>query len=137
MKNSSLWGGLHLHDFSLAWFVFGLPLWKSYCLITLEIWSLVLNLVLLSSKSRLTKPWYHRIDYMTCNPFNNYVMFLSRLLLVSCFNQPILLNAWVLPWCKHDVPTPIVISTLFAHWENTWYFLFSIFNSRIDFLWKI
>ena len=36
-----------------------LPLWKSSCLITLEIWSLVLNLVLLSSKSRLTKPWFH------------------------------------------------------------------------------
>ena len=45
----SLW-----HDLSL-W----LPLWKSYCLITLEIWSLVLNLILLSSKSRLTKPWFH------------------------------------------------------------------------------
>ena len=36
-----------------------LPLWKSSCLITLEIWSLVLNLVLLSSKSILTKPWFH------------------------------------------------------------------------------
>ena len=59
MKNSSLWGGLLLHDFSLAWFVFELPLWKSSCLITLEIWSLVLNLVLLSSKSRLTKHWFH------------------------------------------------------------------------------
>ena len=43
------------HDLSL-W----LPLWKSSCLITLEIWSLVLNLVLLSSKSRLTKPWFHK-----------------------------------------------------------------------------
>ena len=62
MKNSSLWGGLLLHDFSLAWFVFGLPLWKLSCLITLEIWSLVLNLVLLSSKSRLTKPWFHKYD---------------------------------------------------------------------------
>ena len=36
-----------------------LLLWKSSCLITLEIWSLVLNLILLSSKSRLTKPWFH------------------------------------------------------------------------------
>ena len=43
-------------DFSL-W----LPLWKSSCLIILEIWSLVLNLVLLSSKSRLTKPWFHNL----------------------------------------------------------------------------
>ena len=41
-------------DLSLWW-----PLWKSSCLITLEIESLVLNLVLLSSKPRLTKPWFH------------------------------------------------------------------------------
>ena len=48
---------------SSSWFLFGLiclPLWKSSCLITLEIWSLVLNLVLLSSKSKLTKHWFHR-----------------------------------------------------------------------------
>ena len=62
LKNTSLWGGLLLHDFSLAWFVFGLPLWKLSCQITLEIWSLVLNLVLLSSKSWLTKPWFHNKD---------------------------------------------------------------------------
>ena len=48
------------YDFFLAWFVFGLPLWKSSCLITLEIWSLILNLVLLSSKSKLTKSWFYR-----------------------------------------------------------------------------
>ena len=52
--SSSSWFLLWL-DLSL-W----LPLWKSSCLITLEIWSLVLNLVFLSSKSRLTKPWFHR-----------------------------------------------------------------------------
>ena len=66
-KNSSLWGGLLLHDFSLAWFLFGLPLWKLSCLITLEIWSLVLNLVLLSSKSRLTKPWFHTLVFLGQN----------------------------------------------------------------------
>ena len=54
-----------LRRFSSSWFLLWLdlslwlPLWKSSCLITLEIWSLVLNLVLLSSKSRLTKPWFH------------------------------------------------------------------------------
>ena len=43
-----------------------LPLWKSSCLITLEIWSLVLNLVLLSSKSRLTKRWFHNKLLWNC-----------------------------------------------------------------------
>ena len=51
--SSSSWFLIWL-DLSLS-----LPLWKSSCLITLEIWLLVLNLVLLSSKSRLTKPWFH------------------------------------------------------------------------------
>ena len=41
-----------------------LSLWKLSCLITLKIWSLVLNLVLLSSKSRLTKPWFHSFLYL-------------------------------------------------------------------------
>ena len=36
-----------------------LSFWKSSCLITLEIKSLVLNLGLLSSKPRLTKSWFH------------------------------------------------------------------------------
>ena len=59
MKNTSLWGGLLLHDSPWLDLSLWLPLWKSSCLITLEIWSLVLNLILLSSKSRLTKPWFH------------------------------------------------------------------------------
>ena len=81
MKNSSLWGGLLLHDFSLAWFVVELPLWKSSCLITLEIWSLVLNLVLLSLKSRLTKPWFHNIYWPYLDRF--VVVFMDDILIYS------------------------------------------------------
>ena len=57
-----------LKSSSSYWFPFDLtlslwlPLWKSSCLITLEIWSLVPNLVFLSSKSRLTKPCFHTLQ---------------------------------------------------------------------------
>ena len=83
--SSSSWFLIWL-DLSLS-----LPLWKSSCLITLEIWLLVLNLVLLSSKSRLTKPWFHK-DYWV-----NLHLFLFEVFLINIDNKRsrISIGIWV------------------------------------------
>ena len=73
-----------------------LPLWQSSCLITLEIQSLVSNLILLSSKSRLTKPWFHTVFIEKFSNFLTISQFFDR----SSNHSLLLFVHWIKPKTK-------------------------------------